>query len=356
MERDEDRDPLTGLPRAGALQRKLDQLALRGASGQIQVDSFTVILVSIRDFSEVYSRLGQATGDGLLVAIAERLVGRAGAEFVAKVGGDQFALFRQRPAGESAGQWARTIRLLLREPFDVGSEKIDLRFQVTFVNGPKADGRDLLWLAIRVAQVDKERELVQELDTSRQLAQQAQALLLENVAMRENTAILVRNTDAMKKDMVDLRREANTDYLTALLNRRGLDRTLSSGQQLTALAFVDLDDLKEINERDELWDDGDAAIVGVARILRESLDTALIVRWGGDEFLVAELEGTSDQLCEQLTDLVKKCRNDVIVAGKPVTFSAGVASFDSDFKSSRAIAQQRVKRAKDHKATVDCGD
>jgi len=356
VDKDEDRDTLTGLPRAGTFQRQLDNLTELATSGQVELDSFTVILVKIRDFSDVYSRHGKAIGDELLTAVADRLVNGSKAQSVARVGGDQFALLRKRPDGESTGQWARGIRIRLPDPYQIGSESFSLRFHVTFVNGPKADSRDLLWLVMRVAQDEMERSRVQELEASRQLVQGAQGLLLENVALKENNAVLAYNTDAMRKDMEDLRLEAHTDYLTALLNRRGLDRTLSSGQQLTALAFVDLDDLKSFNEGDQLWNDGDAAIVGVARILREGLETALVARWGGDEFLVGEMEGSADMLYSQLVGLVEKCRHDVIVAGRPVTFSVGVTPFDSEFKSSCAIAQRRVKKAKLSKATVNNGD
>jgi diguanylate cyclase (GGDEF)-like protein len=352
VENDEDKDPLTGLLRAGAFQRQLDELTRLAASGQVELDSFTVILVKIRNFSEVYARHGKATGDQLLIAVADRLVHGFKAQCVARVGGDQFALLRKRPDGESTGQWARGIRIKLSDPYQVGPENFFLKFHVTFVNGPKADGGDLLWTVMRVAQDEVERSSDQELEASRQLVQSAQGLLLENVALKENNAVLAYNSDAMKKDLEDLRLEANTDYLTALLNRRGLDRALLSGQQLTALAFVDLDDLKSINEGDQLWNDGDAAIAGVARILRQCLDTALVARWGGDEFLIAEMQQGADTLHSLLVDLVEMCRLELIVAGRPVTFSAGVTTFESNFGSSCAIAQRRVKMAKRSRATV----
>ncbi|MBK7861916.1 MAG: diguanylate cyclase [Archangiaceae bacterium] len=94
----------------------------------------------------------------------------------------------------------------------------------------------------------------------------------------------------------ELQREHNlqlTDDLTGLLNRRALNVALREALQRSAehgspiaLALVDQDGLKQINDR---WGHaaGDKAIVAVARALsavRRSTD--VVVRQGGDEFAV----------------------------------------------------------------------
>jgi hypothetical protein len=68
--------------------------------------------------------------------------------------------------------------------------------------------------------------------------------------------------------------------------------------------------------------------------------------------LIAEKEQSADTLHSLLVNLVEMCRLELIVAGRPVTFSAGVTPFESDFGSSCAIAQRRVKLAKRSRATV----
>ncbi len=89
---------------------------------------------------------------------------------------------------------------------------------------------------------------------------------------------------------------AGTCALTGLLNRRGwLDRLpqlVSHGDRAgtdLALLSLDVDGLKEVNDR-EGHAAGDALLVRVAAVLREALRPAdLLVRFGGDEFGVAGL-------------------------------------------------------------------
>ena len=89
----------------------------------------------------------------------------------------------------------------------------------------------------------------------------------------------------------EMARQARTDPLTALLNRRAfldeigrrmerLDRENLPG----TLIFVDLDQFKALND-EAGHDAGDAALVAAARLLRETVRPSdLVARLGGDEF------------------------------------------------------------------------
>ncbi len=93
-----------------------------------------------------------------------------------------------------------------------------------------------------------------------------------------------------------LRNLAVTDELTGLHNRRGFDTVarhvleIASRQRITvAMLFVDVDDLKAINDRHG-HDAGDHAIRTVAAALRQELRSAdTIARIGGDEFAALAL-------------------------------------------------------------------
>ena len=90
-----------------------------------------------------------------------------------------------------------------------------------------------------------------------------------------------------------LARLSETDPLTGLDNGRGLlarvDAELARCRRYhhpVALLLVDLDGLKQINDRYG-HDAGDAALVRLADVIRSQLrETDLAARWGGDEFAI----------------------------------------------------------------------
>jgi diguanylate cyclase (GGDEF)-like protein len=108
--------------------------------------------------------------------------------------------------------------------------------------------------------------------------------------MRYPTIVAVGDLD---RAQAELRRVAQTDQLTGLLNRRGF----SAAAQLAistqgynaanAVLMLDADFFKDINDRFG-HDFGDAALVHIANIIRDmSLGTPYIVgRRGGEEFIV----------------------------------------------------------------------
>jgi len=85
---------------------------------------------------------------------------------------------------------------------------------------------------------------------------------------------------------------ANTDALTGLPNRRGLDAVLArelphcTPSHLLAMYMIDLDGFKDVNDRFG-HDVGDELLVAAARRLQASLRASdVVVRLGGDEFVV----------------------------------------------------------------------
>jgi diguanylate cyclase (GGDEF)-like protein/PAS domain S-box-containing protein len=99
-----------------------------------------------------------------------------------------------------------------------------------------------------------------------------------------------------KRAESELRHQAHHDSLTALPNRKEFTERVNKvldGDQMLAVAFVDLDDFKVIN--DSLGHgSGDRLLVAVAERMRRVLrPTDLLSRFGGDEF-TALLEGVTD--------------------------------------------------------------
>ena len=135
-----------------------------------------------------------------------------------------------------------------------------------------------------------------------------------------------------------LRRQADTDPLTGLLNRNGFLAAalrehaiaLRSGNRLT-LAVLDLDGFKQINDlRGHV--DGDRVLADLGHSWRESLRTGdILARHGGDEFVLL-LPATPPEGAEAV--LRRLC-----VEGLPVTWSVGVAEWLRDESLAECIAR-----------------
>lgn len=142
-----------------------------------------------------------------------------------------------------------------------------------------------------------------------------------------------RTNEALAHSNASLKRQSETDPLTGLANRRHFQaaiKRLSDAEGLSGSVFlVDVDHFKRIN--DSLGHAaGDAVLVETARRLREAMrDDDLVVRWGGEEFLiVAGTRGSqfAPQLAQRLLDLIGG--SPVLYEGRaiPVTVSIGFAS------------------------------
>jgi diguanylate cyclase (GGDEF)-like protein len=123
-----------------------------------------------------------------------------------------------------------------------------------------------------------------------------------------------------------LRRQADTDPLTGLLNRNGFmaaavrEHAIAgrSGNRLT-LAVLDLDGFKQINDlRGHVA--GDRVLADLGRSWREQLRTGdILARHGGDEFVLL-LPATSPEGATAAIDRLH-------VPGLPVTWSVGIGEW-----------------------------
>ena len=147
---------------------------------------------------------------------------------------------------------------------------------------------------------------------------------------------------------------ANQDYLTGVLNRRGLDQAveqmeLEGRQGMNALYVLDLDDLKGANDRHgHLY--GDKKIRAFADYLTSCLRAEdLVARIGGDEFIILMRQMPSAEVARQqgqrlCRDLERKSGVD----GEKISCSAGVAIFRGMAELQQALvrADQALYQAK----------
>ena len=142
-----------------------------------------------------------------------------------------------------------------------------------------------------------------------------------------------------------------TDGLTGLLNRRGLDkrlalewaRTQRAAHPMSAI-MVDIDHFKLYNDQ-QGHQLGDETLRKVARLLNQKVRSVdAVARYGGEEFLILLPDATKPQAIE----VAKKLRRTIEAADfdkgylQPlgrVTISCGVATSPTDADSAHALVQ-----------------
>jgi diguanylate cyclase (GGDEF)-like protein len=123
-----------------------------------------------------------------------------------------------------------------------------------------------------------------------------------------------------------------TDELTGLYNRRGfLDlavrqlRLSCRAQREFMLFFIDVDDLKQINDRFG-HSAGDLALIGAAKVLSQTFrDSDILGRLGGDEFAALAIE-TSGHNESAIVARMHESLESVITGLSPCVLSLSVGS------------------------------
>ncbi|HMM94748.1 GGDEF domain-containing protein [Phycicoccus sp.] len=190
---------------------------------------------------------------------------------------------------------------------------------------------------------------------SRELALRRQEA---RVAAAEAMGSLIEN-EQMLAEHARLRVAAEVDVLTGVANRRGLaahvetllEGAHSSGRDEVTLVLVDVDHFKGVNDTHG-HDVGDEVLVRVAASLRTIVrGTDLVVRWGGDEFLLLldtdHLE-VAARRCREVAEMVRHDFWDDLADGLRVTVSIGLAVGKvADLDGLRDAADRALYRAKE---------
>jgi diguanylate cyclase (GGDEF)-like protein/PAS domain S-box-containing protein len=136
-------DPLTDLPNRVLLLDRLEHaLARRERSGRPVV----LLFIDLDGFKTVNDSLGHATGDAVLVAVAERLLGavRSG-DTVARLSGDEFALLLEDTPDAEVATLTRRLLDRLSAPMDLGGRHLVVTASVGVATSTAAaDAGDLL--------------------------------------------------------------------------------------------------------------------------------------------------------------------------------------------------------------------
>jgi diguanylate cyclase (GGDEF)-like protein len=137
------------------------------------------------------------------------------------------------------------------------------------------------------------------------------------------------------------------------LSRAGLDEELATVAAPYAIAFVDLDGLRDFNASSGNWQAGDAALATLVQVLRTCARDTIVGRWGGDEFFVV-LPGLDGPTA--LDRMTRALHSEVRVSDLPLTFTAGIAAVATadGLQAATAVAKAAVRHLKDtgSRATV----
>lgn len=150
-----------------------------------------------------------------------------------------------------------------------------------------------------------------------------------------------------------LLKAANTDYLTKLNNRRGLNKFVENHPywDKTGLMIIDLDNFKIINDKYGHVE-GDQILVNFSNILLELFPSNNVFRLGGDEFLVTFIDIVEHHIIEEYAQtIIDKFKSEISTSTRQeLSVSIGIAiniSKDYDYNNLFKKADAALYQAKD---------
>jgi diguanylate cyclase (GGDEF)-like protein/PAS domain S-box-containing protein len=115
-------DPLTGLANRTLLRDRLQHAVARGTreSGML-----ALVMVDLDNFKQVNDTLGHPAGDRVLTEVARRLSECVrGADTVARMGGDEFAILLERAVEHDVGLIAQRIKHWSQQPMEIDGQNV----------------------------------------------------------------------------------------------------------------------------------------------------------------------------------------------------------------------------------------
>jgi diguanylate cyclase (GGDEF)-like protein/PAS domain S-box-containing protein len=118
-------DSLTGLPNRALFSNRAERLLEIASLDHVPV---SVLFVDLDNFKTVNDGLGHGAGDGLLIAVANRMASAMrSADTVCRFGGDEFVVLIDPHATDATAElMAERLRDVLRVPFEIGGQLISM--------------------------------------------------------------------------------------------------------------------------------------------------------------------------------------------------------------------------------------
>lgn len=153
---------------------------------------------------------------------------------------------------------------------------------------------------------------------------------------------VTRDISELRRHEQELDHIATTDVLTGVWNRRRGERLLATdlaeSRRLgtpVSLLVLDIDHFKSVNDT-RGHDVGDRVLVALCRRLEEALRPSdVLVRWGGEEFVVLSRHCTLDAAIALARKLLQRVASTPFAEAGTITISIGVAELHGDDDSER---------------------
>ncbi len=135
-------DPLTGLPNRTHFRQRLTH----ALDQRLSVDPpVAVLFLDLDHFKYLNDSRGHSVGDQLVMAVADRLVGAAEGNFIARVGGDEFGFLVESVAGRGEAEaFAQRLGALFERPFSVDGTDCYVTASIGVALGATGDSADVL--------------------------------------------------------------------------------------------------------------------------------------------------------------------------------------------------------------------
>lgn len=183
-----------------------------------------------------------------------------------------------------------------------------------------------------------------------QLEQDIAARKVAEQALAEKAAELARSNQILENISL-------TDDLTGLYNRKGFlalaahrVKLANRNREPFSIAFIDLDDLKDINDSFGHLE-GDRALRDTASLLRECFrESDIIARLGGDEFAIFVAEADEGQIAQRIEERLHERTRNSPPRGYSLALSIGiVASRDAQEDEVEALLKRADGLMYEHK-------
>ncbi|HEX7151960.1 MAG TPA: bifunctional diguanylate cyclase/phosphodiesterase [Thermoanaerobaculia bacterium] len=142
-------DLVTGLPNRRHMQAQLAQAVARARRLD---ENLAILIVDVDAFRIINAAAGQAAGDALLAAAAERLASCAAGQLTARTGDNEFTILLTGQSPETILEVATSVLAAFHEPFDIGGRDLHVTVSVGIADLARdCDGADFLLRAASAA-------------------------------------------------------------------------------------------------------------------------------------------------------------------------------------------------------------